>query len=75
MSSTVSPDGVSVGVPVGPMRTTGSPGASCAHRSDEPPISSTMVDSNPCSRSTDAPVSASPSFASRVPSALRESVS
>jgi hypothetical protein len=34
-----------------------------------------MVDSNPCSRSTEAPVSASPSFASRVPSALRESVS
>ena len=56
-----------VGVPVGPIRITGSPGFSSAHRSDDPPISSTMVESNPFSRSTDAPVSASPSIASVVP--------
>ena len=47
-SSTVSFAGVSVGVPVGPIRITGSPGFSSAHRSDDPPISSTMVESNPC---------------------------
>ena len=56
-------------MPVGPISTTGSPGLSSAHRSDEPPISSTMVETRPCSRSTHAPVSARPSIASRVPSA------
>ena len=53
--------------PVGPIRTTGSPGSSCAQRSDDPPISSTMVETSPRSRSTHAPVSARPSIASRVP--------
>ena len=53
--------------PVGPISTTGSPGCSCAQRSEEPPISSTMVDTSPRSRSTHAPVSASPSITSRVP--------
>ncbi len=60
------PPGVSVGVPVGPIRMTGSPGFSRAHRSDEPPISRTIVESSPLSRSTDAPVSARPSIASTV---------
>ena len=41
--------------------------AGSAHRSDEPPISSTIVDTRPRSRSTHAPVSARPSIASRVP--------
>ena len=62
---------ISVGVPVGPIRTTGSPGCSCAHRSDEPPISSTIVETRPRSRSTHAPVSARPSIASRVPARTR----
>ena len=60
--------GVSLGVPVGPISTTGSPGASREHRSDDPPISSTIVDTSPLSRSTHAPVSASPSMPSRLPS-------
>ncbi len=63
---TVSPAGISVGEPVGPISTTGSPGCSSAHKSDEPPISSTMVETRPCSRSTQAPVIASPSIARRV---------
>ena len=54
-----------------PSATTGSPGLSSTHRSDDPPISSTIVEMSPCSRSTHAPVSASPSIARRVPSALR----
>ena len=33
---------------------------------DDPPISRTMVDTNPFSRSTEAPVNAKPSVASRV---------
>jgi hypothetical protein len=47
--STVSPDGVSVGVPVGPIGITGSPGFSRAQRSEDPPISSTTVDTSPAS--------------------------
>ena len=66
-STTVSPGSISVGAPVGPISTTGSPGFSVAHRSDEPPISSTIVDTSPRSRSTQAPVSARPSIVSRVP--------
>jgi hypothetical protein len=65
-SSTVSPDGVSVGVPVGPIRITGSFGFSQAQRSDEPPISSTISPTRPCSRSVQAPVSARPSMVSVV---------
>ncbi len=38
-----------VGVPVGPIRMTGSPGFNSAQRSDDPPISSTMVERSPCS--------------------------
>jgi hypothetical protein len=38
-----------VGEPVGPMRTTGSPGLSNTHRSEDPPISSTIVETNPLS--------------------------
>ena len=57
-----------MGVPVGPMRTTGCPAGSSAHRSLDPPISSTIVETSPCSRSTHAPVSARPSIESRVPS-------
>ena len=70
-STTVSPPAISVGVPVGPISTTGSPGFSSAQRSDEPPISSTIVETRPCSRSTQAPVSARPSIARRVPSTTR----
>ena len=63
------PPAISVGVPVGPIRITGSPGFSSAHRSDEPPISSTIRSTaGPRSRSTQAPVSARPSIASVVPS-------
>ena len=72
-SSTVSFGGVSLGVPVGPIRITGSPGFSSAQRSDDPPISRTMVESSPFSRSTDAPVSARPFHAEhRVFGARRE---
>ncbi len=67
-SSTVSLWAISVGAPVGPMSTTGSPGFSAAHSRDEEPISSTMVPSRPFSLSTHAPVSARPSMVRRVPS-------
>ena len=46
-SSTVSPSGISVGVPVGPMTTTGSPGFSSAQSRELPPISSTISESKP----------------------------
>ena len=74
-SSTVSPAGVSVGVPVGPMRITGSPGFSSMQRSEEPPISSTMVPTSPLSGSVQAPVSARPSMARVVPSTRSARVS
>ena len=70
-SNAVSSAGVSVGVPVGPISMTGSPGFSRAHRSDDPPISRTIVESSPRSRSTEAPVSARPSIASVVSLDLR----
>ena len=34
-------------MPVGPISTTGSPGSSSVQRSDEPPISSTIVETSP----------------------------
>ena len=58
------------GLPVGPIKITGSPGFNIKHKSLEPPISSTMVDSKPLLRSTHAPVSARPSMPSKVPSVL-----
>src|SRR5216684_3042160 len=39
--------GISVGVPVGPITTTGSPGWSVAQRRDEPPISRMISESRP----------------------------
>ncbi len=38
---------ISVGVPVGPIRITGSPGRSIAQTSELPPISSTITDTRP----------------------------
>src|SRR2546425_2277898 len=55
-STTVSPRGISVGVPVGPISTTGSPGRRYASRSAEPPISSAITEIRPFSLSTQAPV-------------------
>jgi hypothetical protein len=57
---------ISVGDPVGPISTTGSPGFSSAQTSDEPPISSTITDTSPRSGSVQAPVMARPSIASTV---------
>jgi len=68
--ATVSFSGISVGVPVGPMSTTSSPGSKRAHSRLEPPISKTIIDNNPRCLSTHAPVSAMPSIASRKPAAL-----
>ncbi len=62
------PSGISVGVPVGPMRTISSPGSSMAHSRDEPPISSTMSEIRPRAGSVHAPVSARPSIVRRMPS-------
>ncbi len=71
----VSPGTISVGVPVGPINTTGSPGLSVAHKSADPPISNAINDTNPRSTSTEAPVRAIPSIASFVLPALVASVS
>src|SRR5216684_1895032 len=60
--------GISVGVPVGPITTTGSPGWSVAQRRDEPPISRMISESRPRSGSVQAPVRAMPSITSLVPS-------
>jgi hypothetical protein len=73
--STVSRGGVSLGVPVGPIRITGSFFFSSAQRSDDPPISRTMVESRPSPCSTDAPVSARPSIANTVSVVRAASVS
>ena len=71
-SSTGSFFGMSVGVPVGPMTTTGSPGLKAAHSRDEVPISRTMRLKSPASGSVQAPVSAMPSVLRRVPSTRGE---
>ncbi len=60
---------MSVGVPVGPISTTGSPGFSTAQMSELPPISSTITDTRPRSGSVQAPVIARPSIASTVAAA------
>ncbi len=62
-----------VGVPVGPISTTGSPGRSRAQRSELPPISSTITETRPRAGSVQAPVIARPSIASTVsPPALAQ---
>ena len=65
-SATVVLAWISVGVPVGPISTTRSPGCSVAQRSELPPISSAMTEISPRSLSVQAPVIARPSIASRV---------
>ena len=57
--------GISVGAPVGPMTTTGSPFCRYAHEPDRArPARATISDSSPRSLSTHAPVSAMPSISS-----------
>ena len=56
--------GISVGVPVGPITTTGSPGLQVRAQAARPPISSMISESRPCVGSTQAPVSAMPSISS-----------
>ena len=65
-SATVVSGWISVGVPVGPISTTGSPGFSMAQRSELPPISSAITEIRPRSGSVQAPVIARPSIASSV---------
>ena len=65
-SATVVLAWISVGVPVGPISTTASPGFSVAHRSELPPISSAITETRPCAGSVQAPVMARPSIASLV---------
>ena len=66
-SSTFDFSGISVGAPVGPITTTGSPFFRYAHSRLDTPSSSAMSDSSPFSLSTQAPVSAMPSISSGVP--------
>ena len=74
-NNTCSPNGISVGEPVGPITTRLCPGFRYCTNREDAPISSTIMDNNPLSGSVQAPVIANASIVKDLPSIMIGSVS